>query len=112
MTDNIETWPKKIYLLTDDEFDHVPEYEAVQGINEDGIFWCSHTYTNNDVEYVRKDLFDSAYEQGKKDVACAINALIESHIRYSSECTHANCDIVAGMQAALDCVGELTKEEK
>lgn len=57
MTDNLKTWPERIWLQHGDD-DGVPEFSGIWNSHGE-IFWCKDSVEPHNVEYVRADLVKS-----------------------------------------------------
>lgn len=76
MTDNLKTWPERILLNQDEYYDEVLSYETVAPFcHKYGVSWCTKQISENDVEYVRADLLESAVKAAMEATAKEIDAL-------------------------------------
>lgn len=54
MSDQLKTWPERIYLQHGDE-PEIPAFNDIYG-GQDGVTWCIDKINDADVEYVRAGL--------------------------------------------------------
>ena len=52
-TDNLKTWPERIYLQVHDDDDELPPYNEMYN---DGVTWCADQVFMCEVPYIRADL--------------------------------------------------------
>lgn len=81
MGDNIKTYPKVIYLLSEED-------EPFGECHE--ISWCEDEVNNNDIKYIRADLSHAPNRNALVEVVeDEIKYLGEIHLRLTTQCSSA-----------------------
>lgn len=88
MSDNLKTWPERIYMQNTDEGEPMIYSEAMR--HEDAVTWCDVRQEQGDVEYVRADVMEQRIAELEEENA----ALSAQNIRFA--------DKLAKIDAALN----------
>jgi hypothetical protein len=84
VTDNLKTWPERIYLQSSDEPEPMIYDEAMR--YEDVVTWCDVRLEKADVEYVRANLFEKLAEEVAR--LRAANGIARGWLQYYADRAH------------------------